>query len=647
MIMTAQMYTGGYAGTILSINLSNNIIEKIPLDMETARKYIGGQGLTAKLTYDSIAPRTVDPLSPENVVIFGAGPLVGTMAPTGSRATVMSKSPLSGLIGISNAGHFGTMMKFAGYDQLIIKGRAEKPVYIRITDGDVQIVTAEHIWGRDIPETVDMIRGETGDDYWVSAIGPAGENLVKFATIVNNKHSVFGRTGLGAVMGSKNLKAIAFLGRGSIRVAKPGKFMKHVDRTLKRMQAYSDAIEQTRRLGTQVQALLSQQYNLVRLPRLTDIETFDADKYLDSFRVSPIACSACPIGCKAWMENKNGTRLGASCTYGTVTGPYGVGLALRTYGDTAKVADLGQRLGLDSMVTASLISFAIELYEAGIISREDTDGLDLKWGDTDMTLSLIKKIAHKEGFGSVLAQGMSEAAHRIGGDSARYVSQVKGLTMQPEMFPDIRAVVSPEIFGCFVNPRGWHIDTYRRPALYLAGDKALRVIEEWGPKMGITEEAMMRVVTDNRYNIALFAKYVEEYNLVVQCLGTCDRHLVCLSMDIDMLNDLYSAATGLDTSPSELLQAGERALNIEKAFNIREGASREDDQIPERLLRESLETRSGIYPPANSHEFNTLLDEYYECHGWEGKTGVPTKKKLDELGLESVARELHTPIATQ
>lgn len=637
--MAKTDYAGGYTGTILSIDLTNNNIEKTPLAAEMARDFIGGHGLTAKLTYDLIK-RGTEPLSPENILLFGAGPLVGTMAPTGSRATAMAKSPLSGLIGISNAGHFGAMLKFAGYDELIIKGRAENPVYLKILDDEIEFVPAAHLWGKDVPETVETIRREIGENYWVTCIGPAGENLVKFAGIISNAHSAFGRTGMGAVMGSKNLKAIAIYGRKSVKAAKPGKFMKYVNRTLERMRGYFEMIEQARKFGTQVQALLSPQLTLTRLPRLPDTEALDADKYLQAFQVSPIACSACPVGCKAWLKTKGGTAMGASCTYGTVTGPYGVGLAIKTYEEIARIADLGQRLGLDSMVTASMISYAIEMYQDGVITKEDTGGLDLSWGDTETILELIRLIALRKGLGDILAEGMDGASSRIGRGSERYASHVKGLTMQPEMFPDIRAVLSSDILGCFVNPRGWHIDTYRRPNTYLTGDNVVDVVREWGPRMGVPEEAMKHILTGSGYNIPLFTKLSEQYNLVIHSLGTCDRHVVCLSLDIDMLTNLYSAATGIETAPADLLHAGERILNVEKAFNIREGASRKDDQIPDRLTVESIDSQRGKLAPANKDTYNAILDEYYEVHGWDKRAGIPTRKKLTELGLEAIAKDL-------
>lgn len=339
---------GGYAGTILSVDLSNHAIEKMQLDTDLARDFIGGHGINAKLLYDLVKPG-IDPLSPENVLIFGAGPLVGTMAPTASRATAMAKSPLSGLIGISNAGHFGAMLKFAGYDHLIIKGKADRPVYLKIDGADVRILDAAHLWGKDVSETTDKLWGEIGDEHWVSCIGQGGENLVKFAGILCNKHSAFGRTGLGAVMGSKNLKAVTTFGRKAITVSNKGKFIKLVNQSLRdTFRQYGTRIKATRELGTYAESLKHGFLNFLEPPQ-RHIEAFDFQKCRDAFRTKNFACSACPIGCKAWLQHKDGMEFGASCTAGTIGMPFGIELLMETWADIAKAADLGQRYGLDSI----------------------------------------------------------------------------------------------------------------------------------------------------------------------------------------------------------------------------------------------------------------------------------------------------------
>lgn len=633
----------GYAGTILSVDLSSHTVEKIPLDTDLARDYIGGHGINAKLLYDLVKPG-IDPLSPENVLIFGTGPLVGTMAPVAARATAMAKSPLSGLIGISNAGHFGAMLKFAGYDHLVIKGRAERPVYLNIDDEDVQIVDAAHLWGKDVAETTDALWQEIGDEYWVTCIGQAGENLVRFAAILCNKHSAFGRTGLGAVMGSKNLKAIAIRGRKSVTVADGRKFMKLVDQNLQAMLSQHTAeIKMFQEQGTYAHVLQSGHMNFIPRPS-RDTEAFDYQKCMDAFQRTNVSCIACPVGCKQWLKHENGMEFGASCTAGTVGMPYGVELLLPTWTDIGKAADLGQRYGVDSIDMAGMISWALELYENGVITKEDTDGLELLRGDAGTTLELMRRIAYREGFGDTLAEGIVRACQRVGRGSEAYAQHIKGLGKPPRLGLDLRAVLKHTYqFGGVVNPRGWHPDCYRVVGIPFSGEKegTIEAIKDLAPMFGIPPQAMAAVLAGKPYNIPLFTKFAEEYYVVVHSLGLCDRPFALMSIEI--LADFYLAATGLAITAADLLLAGERVWNIQKAFNIREGASRQDDRVPERVTREAVEVRAGKFPPVLVADVNVLIEGYYEARSWEKETGKPTAAKLKALGLEAIARDLALP----
>lgn len=630
--------TYGYAGTILSVDLSSRSIERIPLEEEMGRDYLGGHGINARLLHDLIKPGC-NPLSPENVLIYGTGPLVGTMAPTASRATVMAKSPLTGFIGVSNAGHFGAMLKFAGYDNLILKGRADQPVYLEIDNEDVRIVDAAHLWGKDVSETTDALWHDIGDEYWVSCIGPAGENLVRFASIINNKHSAFGRTGMGAVMGSKNLKAVAVRGTKPVTVAHPGRFMKLVNENLREIFSRQEAIKMYRERGTLAMLLMSGFINYMPRPE-RDTEVFEVEKFQEQFQKFNIACSACPLGCKAWLQHREGMEFGVSCTAGSIGLPYGIELLMPTWTDIGRAADAGRRYGMDSIDLSATISWAMELYQDGIITKDDTDGLELKRGDVDGTLELMRRVAFREGLGDTLAEGLVRASQKVGRGSEAYAHHIKGLGKPRRFGLDLRAVLKhPYQFGSIINPRGWHPDAYQIVGIPFTADReaTLEAVKKYAPAIGIPPAAMELILTGDVYNLPLFTKYVEEYYVTIHSLGVCVNPVVL--MNIDALADLFSAATGIEASPADLRLAAERVWNVEKVFNLREGATRKDDRVPERFTRSSVELGVGTFPPVDPGEVRTLLDGYYEAHGWDRETGEPTRAKLEELGLEELASE--------
>ena len=647
------MAKGGYAGRILSVNLTTGDIEVVLLDEALKSDFLGGHGINAKLLYDLVKPGT-DPLSPDNVLIFGAGPLVGTMYPTASRASAMAKSPLSGLISMSNAGHFGQMLKFAGFDHLIIKGRADKPVYLRINDDDVQIADASHLWGKDNYETTDTLWAQLGSDHWVSSIGQAGENLVKFANIMTNKHSVFARTGLGAVMGSKKLKAIAIRGTKRVTVQEPGKFMKLVNQKLRAISEHTEEVEFARKMGSIAIIIQGDHMSQIQLPPAghRDTEARDLQKYMGAFRLAAFACPGCPIGCKHWLEPKDGKPFAVSCTAGTLAMP-GIALSISTWAEMAKTTELSQRYGMDTIDTCALITLAIELQEKGILTKKDTDGLQLGWGRAEEIRALIRRIAFREGLGDALADGTKGACEKIGQGSAGYGMAIKGVSAPERLTPDLRSKLYHQMtFGRVVNPRGNTPECYKNPwmppktgerdAIRAAVRKAASVI-------GLPPDATQRMLADvpailaeQGYNVPRYTKFVEQYCAVVNSLGLCDRPYESLAevTGIEMLSDAYSAVIGQEVSAAEQLQAADRIWNVQRAFNIRQGGSRKDDQLPERFLREPLVTEKGEYPPARSDDFNILLDEYYEEHGWDPKTGKPGVEKLQWLGLEGVVKDI-------
>lgn len=658
-----------YAGMILSVDLTNNQIEKIPLTEQLKTGFIGGQGINAKLVYDLVKPG-IDPLSPENVLVFGAGVLCGTMMPTAARACAMAKSPIHGFITISNSGRIGAMMKFAGYDHIIIKGKAEQPVFLKIEDDNVEILDAGHLWGKNIRDATELLWKELGEKYWVICIGQAGENLVRFANMMSNKWGAFGRGGHGAVMGSKNLKAIAIYGTKGVKIANRRRFMKVVDETIEAIRAQDLAAiyrsggsyelgmhvgeEATERMGMGdknaekfVDKFIPSAERFSLRTHRMDADILHQEIFFEQYKVMASACLACPVGCHRFLESvkggNKGQTLGVSCG-GTMHGPYGIACAVTDFDDVGILTELGQGYGFGAHEISGILGFVMELYEKGVISKKDTDGLEMEWGNTSALQELMRKIAMREGFGNILADGIVEATKRIGKESEPYLIHIKGMSPLWGYLsgggPPFSSTESSIELMYMVNPRGPHLDHARYPRENFAKDGP-EGIRQLGKHLGIPEEIVDRVLEDDKhYNLALWTRHIIPYNVLVQSLGTCDRPVAENAMPAELLTEAYCAATGIEASTTELLRAGDRAWNLEKAFNIREGASKKDDMYPERAFREPLDTSLQIGGPLDREKEEALLDEFYKVEEWDKETGKPTRKRLEELDLQDVAKDL-------
>lgn len=627
----------GYAGAILYVDLTHNTVRQEPLDIETAKSFIGGMGINSKLAYDLIKPG-IDPLSPENVLIYGAGPFVGTLIPGFPRAGVVSKSPLTGLLGESSSGNsIGAMLRYAGYDHLVITGRAEKPVYLVITDDNVEIKDASHLWGMDIFEATDVVRSELGD-YWVSCIGPAGESLVRFACIIENKFSMIGRTGLGAVMGSKNLKAIAVRGTKGIRVYRRREFRKLVSELRDRI-ASNPLVDLWRNQGKILDSYIGpySKAGIYLTKNFTQgfpentYSVFTQKEYAEQVWQSYQACLGCPVGCKGVNAIKTGKYSGVTMK---ASNPWGTPVTFNTCGvrkwdEGVKCNELCNRYGIDAFTTGVLIAFAVELYQRGIISKGDTDGLVLKW-DANTTLKLINKIARRQGMGDSLAEGIKAYSQRIGKNSEKYAVQVKGL----EMTMDIRGVLFTENFGQLLDPRGGH---HARTYGITYIPRKAESVRRYASLIGVPDDAIARICPDpSRFSMPRLAKWVQDYDSMAFSLGFCMRPQVAASYNLDNITRLYWLTTGIELSADELLKAGERIWTIQRLFNAREGASRKDDMPPPRMLTESVTVGDKVNPPLEESYVQGLLDEYFEERGWDIATGNPTRQKLDALGLEKL-----------
>jgi aldehyde:ferredoxin oxidoreductase len=440
----------GWAGQILDINLSNGQIVTKPLTLEFARKWIGGEGLGAKLLWDEVGPEVEDGLDPGNVLIYAAGPLNSTLAPNSGRLEIITKSPLTGIFGDANTGgHFAPEMKQANYDVIIIRGKAKRPVYLWIDDDEVQIRDAGHLWGRDVQETTAILHQELGDrDVQVSCIGPAGENLVRFAILMNNLTRAPGWTGCGAVAGSKNLKAMAIRGTKGVRIAHPEEF-ERACREIRSKVRDIRLFETRRKIGTMYlfrmmhlagHSMLNN-YNITQCSR-EYLENISGDRWAREYVVKQTSCHACEIQCGHFAEVKEGPYKGLAADgfeYGSF-GPY-----LSWYGsDNLAFAMAATKYcndnGLDATEPGLILAWLTDCFKRGIITTEDTDGLVLDWGDEKVALEILRKINHREGFGDLLAEGLARASQKIGRGSEYYAQVTKG---RPSYETNVRVM-----YGC-------------------------------------------------------------------------------------------------------------------------------------------------------------------------------------------------------
>lgn len=625
--------TFGYAGRILRVNLSTRAVSVQPLEETMTRKYLGGRGFNMRRLYDEI-PAHLDGKSVDNKLIFGVGPLVGTMFPGASRFNVSAKSPQTGILGDSNAGgFFGPELKFAGYDQLIIEGKAEKPVYLLIYNDQVEIMDAQHLWGLDVWATQTLLHQELKDSrVQVAAIGTAAENGVVYAGIFTSLARAAARTGMGTVMGSKNLKAIAVRGTKSIKVADPGAFGKlinEIDRAIYEHREYpARALMGTTKLVHALNEAGCLATRHFQTGRFEDAEAVSGEALAETVKVKSKSCFSCTIPCSRFYEIKEGPFAGLKSE-----GPEFEGLAgfssrvgVNNLAAALKGVDLCNRYGLDVITTSEVISFVMELYQRGVISRQEADGLDLSWGNVDTVLALINKINRREGFGDILADGVKVAAQKIGRGSEDFALHVKGL----ELFQADPRGLKAYALGYAVASRGG--DHLRSEPSFEFSEDA-----QAGQKLYGHPDAAFRLKYHGKGRVV---KHYEEWSALSDCLEACKNTIVNMEIvDYTMAAKLMNAVAGWNITGDEMQTICERVVNLEKVFNTREGLTRKDDMLPKRFTQEPLPADSG--PSAGSVvELEPMLDEYYQARGWDVQNGLPTEIKLKALGLEEEAREL-------
>ncbi len=620
------MYSGGYTGKLLRINLSNKTAAEEPLAEEVARDFIGGSGFGLKYLFDEVKPGT-DPLGPDNKLIFAPGPFTGAGIPCASRMAVTGKSPLTGAVGVAlSGGEFPTEMKFAGWDAIIIEGVADKPTYVAIKGKDVRFHDASHCWGTLTFDCQQIIKNELGDqNVRICCIGPAGERLSKIASLINERRAV-GRKGLGAVMGSKKLKAIAIRGTDSVAIAFKEKYSAARSALLKAFKESPVLYSEFSHHGTPMVTDLTGAMGVLPAKNWTatgefvPIEGIGRDAQATR-KIGREHCHDCPVGCSQLKVAKTGEYAGILSEgpdFETVYS-FGSGVGIDRVDPIIAADRLADELGLDTISAGVTISFAMELFERGILTLEDTDGIDLRFGNDEAMIKVLRKIAYRDGpLGDLLADGSLAAAKRIGKGAEKYAMQVKGLELPGY---DVRALKAHGLGFATAYTGADHCRSY-------AFQEVFGVPIPW---------EVDRLALDNKGKLTIWNQDVRTATL--DCAPMC-AFLLDMAVPATACQNtasLMEAVTGLSFTPEEVLEVGERVNNLAKAFNVREGFTRADDTLPERLMTEPLKAGASKGQVISREDLDTMLDEYYSSRGWDLSTGTPTREKLADLRLQYVA----------
>ena len=622
---------------IAYIDLTTGEIEKRTIPLQMRRLYLGGRGLDMYLLYNH-TEAGIDPLGPENVALISAGVLVGTLASASARTHVGGKSPLTGFVGSSNiGGFFGPELRWAGFDHLVIKGKAETPVYLWIHNGEIELRDASGIWGEGTYAAQELIRKELKDEeVQVLCIGPAGERLVRFANVRTGYKNSAGRTGMGALLGSKNLKAIAVRGTMDLEIAHPKEALEYNKELIERIVStkFSQIMQ---RWGTMFIYGVTNSTGLIRVRNFQQNQFPGSEgiecENIDAYSIGTAGCFGCQIHCRHKYVIKEGPYAG---TYSegpeyTSQGAWGAEVGCRNFNTILVGNHLVNDYGLDTLETGSMIAWAMELYEKGILTDKETDGLELRFGNDEAVIELIHRIAKREGLGDILAEGPLRAIEELGEESAKYNIHVKGMS---NLHSDERPTPSLAL-GIATASRGSdHLRS--RPAidLYHLPEELLRQI--YGQPTPY-EGPLSSDFTDYEGKPRMVIWHEMLYE-AVDCLGICKFHVKFMSPNLlgfEEFSKLLYYNTGIELSPQEIWEIADRAYTIERLFNIREGLTREGDWLQDRYFDEP--TPSGLDlvrgRKLDREKFTKMIDEYYEQHGWD-ENGVPTTETLKGLGLD-------------
>jgi aldehyde:ferredoxin oxidoreductase len=607
----------GNTGKVLRVDLTSEKITTEPLNREWAKQFIGGKGLGARYLFEELKPG-VDPMSPENVMLIWTGPAVGSMVPLTSRYVIVTKSPLTGTFLDSYAGGFlGPEIKYSGFDGIIIKGKAKKMSYLWVSDGKAEIRDAKSLVGKDTYKTEELIRKEVGHKLArVASIGPAGEKLGLISSVTSDLTRNAARGGTGAVFGSKNLKAVAAKGSGGVELPNMEEFIKWAkEMTLK------DVIENPDHSGmitdgTPILVDMSQNAGLLPTKNWssgewTGASGINSDAIKSRVLVRKKACFDCSIACGSWSKVKKGMFQGAATEgpeYETL-GLCGSNCGIKDVESIVKYAEECDRLGLDTISAGNVTALAFDLYEKGIITKKETGGLALKWGDDKAYAKMPAMIANREAIGNLLADGAKRAAKKIGKGSEKLVVESKGLEYPAY---DPRGTIGMALAYATSDRGACHLRAWP-----VAGD-AYGSGDPWNP------EGKAAVCVEDQTRTSVKWSFI-----------FCDFY----SVNFPNMAKYYTAITGIPSSEEHLRLVGRRIWNLTRSFNAREGFTKKDDTMPERMEKESLpsgKTKGKNVPRA---DFERMLTEYYKLWNWD-EQGRPTKKSLEDVGLSDIAKKL-------
>ena len=608
----------GYKGKLLRVDLNRSQVTEEPLNQDYAQAFIGGSGLASRYLFDLVTDKT-DPLGADNPLIVMTGPLTGTNAPCCGRFGVCARSPLTGFWGeASSGGIFGPTLQSAGYDGVITTGSSPKPVYLEIIKGKARLKDASHLWGLDSYQTQGIIKEEIArPKASIVCIGIAGEKKSKMAAIINDRGRAAARTGLGAVMGSKKLKAIAVSGDARPSVADEAAFKEAVRETYYLLKG--DVQAQMLRLGgTAFYTDLGMMYGDVPVRYYTqgdfDVSNLTGGAMSETILIDNITCYRCPIACgrKTKLE-----RYGVSEAHGPeyeTIAALGTLLVIDDLTGIAYVGNLCNLYGLDTVSTGATIAFATYLFEKGVLGLTDTDGVELKWGDINMVIKMVEKIARREGFGDILADGSLSLAKRYKVEGAAV--QVKGLEVamhDPRAFSGMAVAYA-------TSPRG---------GCHLHSSFFMVEIGNEVPELGILASSRERWGESSHEKAHMVARH-QDWCSIFDALVLCKF----ANLPADLITRLLNSATGWEITPQGLLKSGERIFNMKRLINLRFGLTPKDDELPDLLLKP---LPSGG-TEGNVPDIKMMLEEYYRFRGWDKVNGKPAKPKLKELGLDGLAR---------
>ncbi|MFC1912791.1 aldehyde ferredoxin oxidoreductase family protein [Chloroflexota bacterium] len=646
-----------YAGTILRVDLSRREVSREPTS-SYSKNFLGGRGINTKILYDEVPPE-IGPFDPANILIFGAGPLCGTPV-SASRTEVTTQSPETGFLASSNfGGYFGPELKFAGYDHIIISGKADKPVYLFIYNDQVEIRDASHLWGKDTYKTQEIVRSELGPEVKVACIGQAGENRVYFATIQHELRHGAGRTGTGSIMGSKNLKAIAVRGTKGITLADALSYLVLVEEFNNAMRA--DPIVQERQ--KRGQAYMNDIPDVIASRNMVPKPVISCDLFFKyEPKIKRTGCFGCPSQCMDQYPTAAKGGGAISCTFYHQpvfkVGTKDLDLVL-------ECSFLSIRYGIDIVSSMAIIAWLMELYEKGIIGAKDTDGIPMEWGNKEAILGIFRKMVFREGIGDILADGIIPASNKIGRGTVDYASHMKGLPLYVPFSPAELVSKKGQALSLAISSRG---DTMRSGALALqegfvtqgtaliypdkdSSGEFLETTRRKSERIGGTTKAF---VADEYEGKPEIVAYIEDVVTIVDCLSACK---LCSSFNCGRFSEeyqarLFSAGSGIETSTDTLFDFARRIRNIERSYCARAGMTRKMEILPKRYMDRKISYTTVKFENVNdvsyiqqtssleTSKFEAMKSKYYTLRGWDVATGIPARETLEQTGLKDVARDL-------